>query len=1290
MILTKKAILGCVWLFIIITLILSSNSARATDYYFSNAGSDAAAGTSTSTAWASIAKFNTMFATRLPGDNFYFRRGDTFYGSLSISRSGSSGLPMTISAYGTGAKPIITGFTTVSAWTNLGSNIWESVGAVTTLSVLNMVAINGVNTPMGRYPNTGYLTYTSPTATTKTVAGLPSSTTNWTGAIAVIRAHHWITNTDAITGHSGTILTHSVTPITTTYNGISGYGLFIQNDARTLDTQNEWYFNPSTKKLRIFSSSSPTGVKVATIDTLVTMGWNRGFITFDNISFIGSNKDHFVIKSCPSVTIQNCQFDFAGKDVIWGAINGGSPFSPNFIFDNNSVNHTNNNVLNLREEFTNALIKNNTINNTALFPGMGASGEGSYLAMKVFGAGSIIEYNTIDSTGYIPIHFLGNNIITRFNFISQFNRTKMDGGAIYTWLGSATEHTGCKIYNNIIIDAPSSTAGTNQTTALAHGIYLDANTENVEVYNNSVSGMAYGGAYIYSGSSNNNFHDNTFYNNGHNQILFANQYSNGKPTLNNTMTNNIYFSRTSTQYVLKVTTRDALSTYTSAMGTFTNNYYARPIDDATSTPFFLISNNNGTFNNWNLTTWKTNTSNDVGSLKSPKTITDVNDLRFEYNATSSSVTIALPFNYMDVKGVTYNGSITLQPYTSAVLIKNGAVIVTSAGKYYFSSSTGNDATGTGTISAPYASLTKLNSVFATSSAGDSFLLKRGDTFYGFIIAGRSGTASLPMVIAPYGSGADPIVTGFTTISGWTNVGGGIWESATTTALLPFLNMVVVDGVNTGMGRWPDANADGLGGWNTFESFVGTTSITDAQLSTTPFNWTGAELVLKPQHWLINRSIITSHVGGTLSSVEDQQPRSGGYGYFIQNDIRTLTKFGEWYHYKSPIEKIRMYFGSELPSAHVIQAATVDSLLYISGKSYIAVSNINFRGANGNAIRTIGSGQTGVTFDSITIQFAGIDGITIWNTLPGFRFTNSSVMDCNNSCIMATNTTDAVITGNYVRNSYMIPGMGGERDGMGYGIRVGAGGLIEYNSIINSGNNATYFSGDNSIIRNNFIDSFCIIKDDGGGINSGLTSGYVAQTGRKLYNNIILNGRGNNDGTPSVEFAVRGIYLDDNINGVEAKGNTIANNRGEGIFLHNNRDVILRNNTIYNNGISQINILDDNIAGSVETQGLRIAGNIMATVDKLQSTLELEDNLDDIGGFGSLDSNIYANLLTGNTSITLGRNSLAVIEHHDLASWRTRFAAPNQEDLNGVYSSKVVKPYRDLVIVGSNKFFGGCK
>ena len=349
----------------IIVLLALSLTANATTYYFSTSGNDANNGTSTSAPWKTLTKFNSVFASKSPGDIFLFNRGNVFYGNMIISRSGSSGKSITIGAYGTGANPVITGFTTVSGWTNLGSNIWESTNAISAASPVNMVVINGVNTPMGRYPNTGYLTYQSFSGKTKITSSSLSGSPNWTGAEAVIRKQRWIIDRNPITAQSGGTITYTPSSV---YDGQAKYGFFIQNDSRTLDVQNEWYYNRSTKKLRIYSTSAPANVQVTTKDTLVYMKY-RNYITFDNLSFQGSNKDAFVILSSNNITIQNCSIDYSGSDAIWGNQNWGKP-SSSFVLKNSVINHTNNNAIFLASEFTGALISHNTFKNTGMIVGL--------------------------------------------------------------------------------------------------------------------------------------------------------------------------------------------------------------------------------------------------------------------------------------------------------------------------------------------------------------------------------------------------------------------------------------------------------------------------------------------------------------------------------------------------------------------------------------------------------------------------------------------------------------------------------------------------------------------------------------------------------------------------------------------------------------------------------------------------------------------------------------------------------------------------------------------------------
>ena len=91
-----------------------SSLAAATDYYVKNGGNDQNTGTSDDSAWATINKVNSVFPSLLPGDRILFKRGSTFYGTILISKSGSAGNPIILSAYGTGEMPIITGLTVIS------------------------------------------------------------------------------------------------------------------------------------------------------------------------------------------------------------------------------------------------------------------------------------------------------------------------------------------------------------------------------------------------------------------------------------------------------------------------------------------------------------------------------------------------------------------------------------------------------------------------------------------------------------------------------------------------------------------------------------------------------------------------------------------------------------------------------------------------------------------------------------------------------------------------------------------------------------------------------------------------------------------------------------------------------------------------------------------------------------------------------------------------------------------------------------------------------------------------
>jgi hypothetical protein len=99
-------------------------------YYVDAAdGNDSNNGTSTATPWKNLTKVqSTTFSA---GDTVLLKRGGTFQNQRLIfgTATGTAGSPVTVGAYGSGAKPVITGSlkkSTTGDWTSQGGNIWRT------------------------------------------------------------------------------------------------------------------------------------------------------------------------------------------------------------------------------------------------------------------------------------------------------------------------------------------------------------------------------------------------------------------------------------------------------------------------------------------------------------------------------------------------------------------------------------------------------------------------------------------------------------------------------------------------------------------------------------------------------------------------------------------------------------------------------------------------------------------------------------------------------------------------------------------------------------------------------------------------------------------------------------------------------------------------------------------------------------------------------------------------------------------------------------------------------------
>jgi hypothetical protein len=109
----------------IFSLLLGAPLFATTFYVDASNGNDSNNGTSTSTAWKSVAK--AQQAPLKGGDALLFKRAQTFNGRFSLSYSGSAGNPITIGAYGDGARPIISSLGSYNhTFTSQGGNVWKA------------------------------------------------------------------------------------------------------------------------------------------------------------------------------------------------------------------------------------------------------------------------------------------------------------------------------------------------------------------------------------------------------------------------------------------------------------------------------------------------------------------------------------------------------------------------------------------------------------------------------------------------------------------------------------------------------------------------------------------------------------------------------------------------------------------------------------------------------------------------------------------------------------------------------------------------------------------------------------------------------------------------------------------------------------------------------------------------------------------------------------------------------------------------------------------------------------
>jgi hypothetical protein len=625
---------------------------RADYHVNATLGNDSNSGVYPWAAWKTLTPVNS--ATFSAGDRIGFR--GEFSGTLTVGQSGTSGNPITFKGLGDNAT--ITGFTEVTEWTQINDTIWESTNAVSTLTTLNMVVIGGVNTPMGRTPNTGYYYFQSHVdgATSQITSTDLTGTPDWTGAEVAVNPNAWETKRCPIIAQSGSTITFSEPE---SFSILSdGLKFIIQNDIRTLDQQNEWYYNPSTKKISIYSTTEPADVKVSTVSRNVTLS-SKNYITFKNIEFTGSNDRAISVSQSNNITIDNCDFNYSGAVGVYGSVGNYVTYYNDLTVTNCTFNESNDGAIGVSQFFTNAIISHNTVTNTGMIYGANrpetsaTNGAGGLEAINATGSGSTIEYNTIINTGYCGIKFLGNNVTVQYNYVNNYCRVNHDGAGIYTYTHlSDSVWSNTFVEYNTVINSP--TTATGFSYEMDAGIYFDGHSNGITARYNTVNAVSdYG--FMINGGHDITVQHNTLFNTKNGMRLHYSRLSNIE--INN---NNIIAKETNQFAYHFLASEIAAIADTSIISN--NNKIARPISNSTA----IIDVEGGS--DITLAQWQNTYVQDVNSTQT-YAISTADSLMMIYNPTATAKDTTLAEAYYGVDSTRYFGTVTIQPFSSLILMK---------------------------------------------------------------------------------------------------------------------------------------------------------------------------------------------------------------------------------------------------------------------------------------------------------------------------------------------------------------------------------------------------------------------------------------------------------------------------------------------------------------------------------------------------------------------------------------------------------------------------------------------
>lgn len=634
-----------------ITVVMGASSCNCS-YFFASSGSDANVGTDSLHPFATMAKLNTLDSDT--SASFYRNRGDVWTEAIR-NFAGKR-----LDAYGNGPGPMSNGFVTLTSPTSLGGGVYQYTCAGC-YAKTNMLLMNGVQQPLARFPNTGYLTYQSGVGTTSITSSSLTGTPNWTGGLLAKRHNSSTVITDLITGQSGGTLTYAATTIV----GVSpNFGFFILNDSLALDTLGEYTTTAPGFIKMFFGAASPGSytVKVAAIDTLIGIAPGAKNVTIVNQNLQGANICGICMVNDTNVVADRDTIQYSGGlgYYAYAAVNSG--------ITNSLVQYCNDNGIMIGSGSKHHVVAYDSVFSIGMMLGQGKTlPQDNYKGLTNDSWLGIIRYNRVAFTGYDGIMGYQYDSVDH-NIVHDFCKWINDGAGIYSLATGGSSDTLRKKYmgDNIAYNGVGDSLGTNNNTYVPiYAYYFDQNNTNTDFLRNTADSIKQAGLFIHN-SRTLTIRDNTI-NNCKYAVLA--QGDNLTYLIRGiTFKKNTLAVKTAAQQLIAFVVFNNAQ-FTSAFGGLDSNAYC--FNNLISKPFFVYPSTNMTYSQW-----QDSSADTHGRQISVPVL-------FGYNTSGSAATIPLAGNYVDGFNKLFQTSATLPPWQSLMLVNANMISATRGRRKVF-------------------------------------------------------------------------------------------------------------------------------------------------------------------------------------------------------------------------------------------------------------------------------------------------------------------------------------------------------------------------------------------------------------------------------------------------------------------------------------------------------------------------------------------------------------------------------------------------------------------------------